>query len=245
MSFKDKLKEFLRPDKEKIIIALILPYLSYFLPRFYGYLRGYIDYDILKLMMFSQFYYPKYIFINLMLAIIMYPFSCSIILLISYHKQKKLSELKKDKQMLLLTSAGIIIFNPLTIEMISFLILVLAVLQKGSIYGIPMVDGVLITEVMPNSVAQDLGLKPGLRRVEIETGRYVMHGNIPQFINKYGKLIRNTSDIVEVFNNVPEWNRIYIRFLGGESIGSYLGENKTYTKLGIKVRDRYGNEAVL
>lgn len=240
MSFKDKLIEFLKLEKWKIIIALAGPYFWIFLRFSYNYFQGILEINLFISFLLAQFH-PFLVFSHLLESIIMYPFACSIILLFKACKQRKFQKLRSDKAMFSLIIAGILIFNPLTVNIILALLAILLI-SPHKPYGVEIVG------VMPGSLAQKMNLKPGDYIIEIELGKYTLverNKTYEQvFINKYRKPIRNSSDMSEVFNRVSEWNSIQVGFFGGNAISSSLGD-KIHTTLGIKVRDAQGNEAIL
>ena len=113
-------REFLKPDKKKITIALVMPALHWFV------LNLFVQY-VSSLSTGTQFqilYYPPEMYLvgSLLLMVLSplyYPFACSIVVLWDYKRYK----LKLTRKMKILIALGFVIFNPISVRWMILLVI--------------------------------------------------------------------------------------------------------------------------
>ena len=190
-------KEFFKPTKGKIILSFLIPLvLVIFTLAFY-----YIEIQFVKpdgqiiLPQPVESLYPfdykiiiYTIFASLLNAIILYPFSCSLLVLWNRYKHHEPKRLKGT--ILILTLIGLIIFNPITLR----LIIILGYFVNTQIflyYNEPC--GVIFSSFIPNSPAEKSGMIPEKAIIKINN-----------------TVIKDTSDLQEFLRNTKPGDKIVV-----------------------------------
>lgn len=219
-----KIVEFTKPDKWKILLALLLPLIWVVISALSGKLSSIISPMAVPV-------YPigitalVYLLAYALYSILFYPFSCAIATLISYCRNKEIKSLLKDKSLLTLVFMGILVFNPVSILIIERLLFFTTTTISS-----PYLQGVQVIEIDPASPVANFGsLKEGVMIFEIE-----------------GVRISDTPQALAILNKTKPGDLIGLRYKGGYT-EYYLEahENMGRGYLGIKIKDRNGIEAVL
>ena len=186
------LREFLKPTKSKIILALALPFIYVLIVLIIGYIQ---DSAII-----FPINYPITIVIGVLFeSLITYPFTCAIVELANGYRSKELNKLKTDKKYLSLVLLSLILFNPVIIRLISVAVVFLTL---PALSGFPC--GVQIVEVFPDSPAEKAGLQ--------DNDIILLFDDSPnaRTINQLMQLLlkHEPGDIVSVFTNRGEYSMI-------------------------------------
>jgi len=217
MSFKDKLIEFLKPDKIKLLFALIVPvFWEIFLRLVILIFKGPIPEGAAVIKVQLPLWY---IVISYFISIILfYPSACSFVFIYKYR-----TTLIKEKILLIFTALGIIIFNPVVLA-----ILLLSPFIILSMFKPP--QGLYVVGVIPNSPAS-------------EGGNWIEGKTILKLNNTPVITITDALNVLENFHP-DEWIPIKTK---GTYDSIRLGKHPTLERayIGIKVRDINGTEAVL
>ncbi len=121
-----KLVEFLIPDKRKLVLTFLLPMFWFIIISIF-----HVVYNVLRPPEGTVILIPG---INLgvvpllsyiVITIFLYPSACSMVTLFDAYKDRRLTDIFRDKGLLLLIIIGIIMFNPITWMLLFILILIL------------------------------------------------------------------------------------------------------------------------
>lgn len=142
-------KEFLKPTRSKILIALIIPFV-------FNVTVNVVSAFYFTLIKATPISYPvpfheflTYTFIPFIFSIIFcYPLACSIVTLYACWKSKTL-----NREILFWASCSIIFFNPIVFSFLSIKI-ISSILEPC---------GVVVIGIIPNSPAESIGIIPGSR----------------------------------------------------------------------------------
>jgi len=215
---REKLVEFLKPDKRKIIITLILPSSWMIVRLFSSNILGFEGAVMIKLPLTTHVI--NYLFESL----IFYPFACSLAVLFEYYKKREMKYLKKDKGMLALVSLGILIFNPVVIPILALSPYLLSYWMKAP-------HGLYVMDIIPDS--------PATGRGEWMQGRTIIALDNAE--------ITEVGDAIEILDKSRSGDWLKITTSDGSSgsvrLGSHPKETRAY--IGIKVRDKNRAEAIL
>lgn len=237
----EKLIEFLRLEKRKITVAILIPYVWNFM--LYSILFAIsLRENVIGLPTFGKFLFSLAAKAHIFLveSIIFYPSACATVVLYD----KRLKGLREDKELYRLVKIGLLVFNPLSIEIATRSFLLILFLREYEKRAPQM--GLTILEVYPNSPAEAMGLKGEKGRVIelIEYRRYGWVGNartIIKNITKRNPSISDAKEILEYIDINNTFDELYIEIYLG---GGYL-EHPSSLPVGVRVRDAQGNEAIL
>lgn len=226
---KEKIIEFLRPDKRKVILSILLPYI-------------WVIFGLSLILYFSSsdnaiFVYPSvphevifiifYLIENLVMSVFIYPLACSIILIVDYYKTGRIKEISDDKGFLGFIIFTILVFNPTSLKFIGILIYIFtSLLSTTPSYR----GGVEIVEVAPNSLAEYIRIEPNDIIVSVKIIR-----NDAVIADKR---IENSADFFKTLNKTKPGDYIIFRKLGGSSYGHLLQEHEI-GEWGFKIRETY------
>ena len=146
--------EFLRPNKYKIILALLVPYIYAGIVILAGHAGNFISGSQISILIPLPVQYVSLVIYGLLESLVTYPFACALTIFFSRLRTKTLSELKKDRKGLLLASLSILIFNPLSLRLILLAVILIAFPVQA---GLPC--GVLVVDVFEDSPAYLAGLQ--------------------------------------------------------------------------------------
>jgi len=239
---KEKLKEFLKPDKKKIAIAVLVPYIWNFILYLIAFTISLRE-SVIGLSTFEKFLVSLVGKADIFLVssiVFYYPFACAIVILY----EKRFKGLQEDKELYRLVKIGLLVLNPLSLEILlrTFLLILFF---RGYEKTAPQ-NGLTILEVYPNSTANTIGLKGEEGRIIelIEYRRYGWVENtraVVKNITKRNPSITDAKEILGYINPDDTFDELYFEIYLG---GGYL-EHPSSLPLGIKVRDAQGNEAVV
>jgi|GEM_PF-1785302 len=206
--------EFLRPDKSKIILALLIPYIYSGMVLLSGYLMSYVTNSPISLLIIPE---PFILFaFSLFESLVTYPFTCGLIALYRKLRTRNLGDLARDMKGLLTVSISVIIFNPLSLRMILLsLILISYPLQE---YGLPC--GVLIAGVFNDSPAELAGLQRDEIILAFENDNVRDISRLMELLSEHGP-----GEIVRVLTDGGEYDLEL--GLNPETGGPYMGANFT------------------
>lgn len=119
---------FLKPERRKVLIALIMPSFHWL---FLNFLFHYL-YAVFSGIQFAMIYYPIEVYliapiILMILSPLYYPFACSVVVLWDY----KNGRLNLTRRLKILTASGIVFFNPIGVRLIIKLIIWVQVYYFG------------------------------------------------------------------------------------------------------------------
>jgi len=208
---KSELKEFLKLEKKKIIVSLIIPYFFIWVP-------------------------PLYIGVGIFLvqSILIYPFVCAIFGIIrSYRGKWKISSSKRKFKLILL---GLIVFNPLN----AIVFINLSLLFFTGAYHYPTIQSVEIVNISSGSPIAKTSLRAGLKIHTIETynskwiilDEYTMKEEVTNY--QYFR-INNTDDFFNSLNNALVGQRVTVIDVWGSTYG--FKKTRNISNWGIEVKD--------
>jgi hypothetical protein len=211
-----ELKEFLKPDRYKVIVSLLLPYF-------------FIGVAIRSFLAFG-------IGVFLIESIFVYPFICSLFAIVRAFRERKIRKTFSSKTNLLLIVVGLIFFNPLN-AILYFNMLYLFVISAFYYPPMPMVE---IVSIAPDSPFIESGLKPGYKIYTVETYNSawvrIDKTTRKEEIKNYRKFrIHNTSEYFASLNNAAIGERIKQTTINGDKYT--ITKTQNITDWGIDVKD--------
>jgi hypothetical protein len=224
---REELVEFLRPDKRRVAIAVLLPYLwvgvrlaiSFLSSKIWG---GRFIAPVLHLSPVSA---AISILAGLLESLLYYPFACALVLALDYHRKGELGRLLGNRRLLGLEIAGLVLFNPPVMGALLLLAMIGIYALMAPQYGLEVI------EVYPDSPTIGFG---SLRE-----------GSTITKINDI--LIFNATQATEILDKSKPGEKIELHYDRRHITLYVLKEHKNLTRgyLGIRVRDAQGNEVIL
>jgi hypothetical protein len=212
------LKEFFRPTKKKIILALALPYiwiLIYFLPvNLIAYALAYkisfpaVDFQISPILII--------LFDKLVESIFYYPVACALSFLLDS------SSRNITFHTLGVFVISILLFNPVTFNVLSFMLTYAYVMTQ------PLEQcGVYVINVIPKSPAERFGLTSGAIIIRVNNNTVY---NVSDFMREIEKIKAGEEIRISYIKNSKEYNTKIL-------VESNLAGNKAF--LGINVTNAF------
>ncbi len=235
--------EFLKPDKKRVVLALLVPYLE----RFFYYFISWIillfqeGVSMPPLTDFIPSLLGRSIYL-LVESVIYYPFACSVVVLFNYYRGEGIRELRVNRRLFTYVVIGLLVFNPFSVNL-ALVIGEMAAYRYYYTRPTPFI-GLKVVEVQPSSAAEKMGIEKGLiiskigysRRERVEGKWRVTE------IRKVNPSIEDAKEVLGYIDRADPKDQIVINTFGG--LGHYIGHMESET-LGIRVRDVNGTEAIL
>lgn len=210
------IKEFLKPNRIKILLTLTIPFIWFLVILILSYLGDFIKQEITTGIVVPN---PLQVLGLLFSSFVYYPFSCSLITLFDFFRKGKLKTLVKNRFLFGIIISGMLIFNPVSIAMASIFIYYsissLAPMQPCGVY---------VSGVWPDSAAEGL-LKEGDVIVEVND-----------------QTVRNVTDFSRIIEGTKPNDEMRIQKLDGGFFMTHLGSpppnlNTMHGFLGINASD--------
>ncbi len=234
---KTELKEFLKPDRNKVITSLLLPYFFLGLGIFLYGIGVVFGVEFSKPL--SE-YLPAFGFLFFLSAftqsILVYPFVCSLFAFVRSFKKGSIKEILQPKITPLLILLGLVFFNPV---MATFYLKILTLFTISALYYPPM-PMVQVVSISPDSPFVTSGIKPSYKiyTIEIFSLEEIIIEKYHRKIERknYRKFrIKNTTDFFNALGNASVGEGFLVTTVDGSEYGLKKTENTT--NWGIEVRD--------